>query len=652
MIFLLSFLGISEAESQVTIGTGSQPIEGALLQLKENDNLGINATKGVMLPRVYLSDQNNLFPMFEDPNNAGQANSEYTDAQDKQEQDKIHTGLFVYNTNPCYPFGKGSFVWNGQQWTSVSKSNIEGYSTLSSLPDTLYIPSGMDNRAWVPQTMSFEYSSKTSSPTWGNLAPVPTYNGLEFTNQSTQILPNNPPSWSASPAVFSIQPNMMTSSLVTKLNPWHTRQSSVTLFFDQTPCAGITTKNVLLNQTNYAISGRVPTSSNNTTNEEDILSMITIKNPNINGTVKVLSNVRWQATIDPSGGNISQVLNNYTQTPQGINLSNGNYGPETYFSYNGAPGGSGTRFKYVKANLKDLDNRAQDFVITILQCEGTEDLTSVTENATPAETSNPSSNWGDKVVRHLAKTNIYEEFYSADFGVAGRWMTTNLAATDYDSNITPIGFPSISESLDQSLTVGYFAFPGNSVQAFLENPFLGLLYNFAGATAGYKSTLNLDEANNPTQTRTQGICPNGWHLPSDYEWTQLENEIITNTTKYAYVSKNMIDDGVSLVPPTVPGGNYRGTHAPALTNSCEIYQGNVKGTSKSIPEGGFGAYFAGEITNQQPADFGEAVAYWTSSTFTNNEAYYRIMATGIGDAGVAAFTSGKTQYFSVRCKRD
>ncbi|MFV0310504.1 MAG: FISUMP domain-containing protein, partial [Dysgonomonas sp.] len=168
---------------------------------------------------------------------------------------------------------------------------------------------------------------------------------------------------------------------------------------------------------------------------------------------------------------------------------------------------------------------------------------------------------------------------------------------------------------------------------------------------GQKIGLNLDEPNNPAQTKVQGVCPNGWHLPSDYEWTQLENEIITNTAKYAHVSKNIIDDGGSLVPPSTSGGNYRGKHAPAMTNACEIYQGNVKGTSKSIAEGGFGAYFAGEIVNAAPNDFGETATYWSSSLYSINQAYYRVMSTGIGDAGVAAFTNSQTNYMSVRCKK-
>jgi hypothetical protein len=77
-------------------------------------------------------------------------------------------------------------------------------------------------------------------------------------------------------------------------------------------------------------------------------------------------------------------------------------------------------------------------------------MSSVAKTATPAQTAAGDLNWdmgvtqADKVVRHEAKLvdptdpskgNIYEEFYSADFGPAGRWMTTNLTAWTYDSDV-------------------------------------------------------------------------------------------------------------------------------------------------------------------------------------------------------------------------
>lgn len=649
---------VSALKAQVTIGSGIPPVQGALLQLKENDNSAENASKGLMLPRVELSDINNLFPMFADPGNPNSPNADYAIPTYKDEQDKLHTGLVVYNMNRCAPFGRGVFAWDGQKWHPVSKTILEGYSTIASLPDTLHVPSGADKRPWSPATMSFDYSSSIS-PTWSNLQATPPLDGLVFADQTTQVSPY-PALWSASPAIFSVKADMMASPLITKMHPWATRQSAVTISLGASACASETTKTVLLNQTNYAISGRLPASDDNSADESDIASMITIRN-NDTRTIKVFSNTRWQATVQPRGGTVSEVLSDYTETPQGQFLSDGNFDIRS-FSYTGTGYIPNTQFKYITVNLKDVYNRAEDFQITIMQCQGNEDLSGVTTNATSTQTSDPLSDWEDKVVRHEAKNNAYEEFYSADFGTAGRWMITNLAATNYDTDVTPYGFTSLINSMDGSsssgnILQGYYAYPDNSFPAYNDNPYLGLLYNFAGATAGDKIFITHDEANDQSSGYTQGICPNGWHVPSDYEWTQLENEIINNTTKYAYVSKNIIDDGGQNVPPTTSGGNYRGTHAPAMTNACETYTGNVQGTSKRLSEGGFGAYFAGEILNGAPNDFGETATYWTSSSAyssdaASGQAYYRVMSTGIGHIGVSAFSNSRKGYMAVRCKRN
>lgn len=653
-ISILSVLSLfSVLKAQVTIGSGAPPVQGTLLQLKENESTGENASKGLMLPRVELSNINNLFPMFADPGNPGSPNADYINPTYKDEQDKLHTGLVVFNTNLCAPFGKGVFLWNGQNWYPVSETVLEGYSTIGLLPDTLHIPSGADKRPWDPATTSFDYSSSTS-PIWSNLQETPPYNGLVFANQATQVSPF-PAFWSVSPAIFSVKADIMTSPLITKMNPWATRQSSVTISLGADACSPGISKTVLLNQTNYAITGREPGSADPSTDEEDILNIITISDAKPNGTVDVLSNVRWQAFANTEGGTVAEVLNNYTQTPQGTNLSNGSHATGT-FAYNGALGTSGSQFKYVKINLRDLEERAEDFVITIMQCRGNEDLSSVTTNANAAETSNPTSNWGTDVVRHLESSN-YEEFYSADFGVAGRWMITNFAANayDYSAGFT-LNFGVAGSTSGSNTNIGYYAYPNNNLTTYNNNPYLGYLYNFAGATAGTKNALNVDQTNLPNQSLTQGICPTGWHVPSDYEWTELENEIIRNTTKYAYNSKNIIDDGGTYVPPTVAPGNYRGNHAPAMTNACETYQGNVQGTSKRLSEGGFGAYFAGEIVNGGPLEFGNTAVYWTSSTADPEsgeaQAFYRVMSTAVGDIGVSSYQGNRTHYMAVRCKRN
>lgn len=109
LIFLTFFVFYSSnLIGQVAIGTGEAPNLGILLQIQNlpiNSSNNINANKGMILPRVELTDLNNLFPMF-------------LIGYSKTEQDPIHTGLTVFNTNNNLTDGdgRGIYTWNGKKW--------------------------------------------------------------------------------------------------------------------------------------------------------------------------------------------------------------------------------------------------------------------------------------------------------------------------------------------------------------------------------------------------------------------------------------------------------------------------------------------------------------------------------------------------------
>lgn len=131
-LFILSsfiFFNTAILCSQVTIGLEKAPETGALLQLKEDDLSGENSAKGLVLPRVQLTDINNLYPMFSpDPDN------KYDTPEKKSEQDALHTGLVVYNMNQCLGYtgdSKGVHTWNGNKWIKLNKwtgSTVKGIS--------------------------------------------------------------------------------------------------------------------------------------------------------------------------------------------------------------------------------------------------------------------------------------------------------------------------------------------------------------------------------------------------------------------------------------------------------------------------------------------------------------------------------------------
>ncbi len=106
--------------AQVTIGQGEEPVNGALLQLKDKANVNgknANATKGLGMPRVELTSETDLFPMYPD-------NASYTSV--KATVDPQHTGLMVYNLSSTAPFSEGVYVWNGTKWLAVGSGGGGG----------------------------------------------------------------------------------------------------------------------------------------------------------------------------------------------------------------------------------------------------------------------------------------------------------------------------------------------------------------------------------------------------------------------------------------------------------------------------------------------------------------------------------------------
>ncbi len=118
MLLSFGYFPISSLRAQVTIGSGIEPNKGSLLQLKENDDVSgnENSYKGFNLPRVNLTDGNNLYPMFlKDPKDpASGPSDEY--AANKAAIDKAHIGLTVYNVHETAESKVGLYIWKGDHW--------------------------------------------------------------------------------------------------------------------------------------------------------------------------------------------------------------------------------------------------------------------------------------------------------------------------------------------------------------------------------------------------------------------------------------------------------------------------------------------------------------------------------------------------------
>ena len=132
------------------------------------------------------------------------------------------------------------------------------------------------------------------------------------------------------------------------------------------------------------------------------------------------------------------------------------------------------------------------------------------------------------------------------------------------------------------------------------------------------------------------VCPAGWHLPTDAEWTTL-TDYVKMESAYAcgvdadYIAKALADTTTAWKSfeddPCAPG------YAPSSNNTT-----------------GFGAVPAGYYYNSSLHDFGNYANFWSSTEY--NGPYVYTCSLYYDYAYVDNYSNDKNLGFSVRCLRD
>ncbi|MDT8394487.1 MAG: fibrobacter succinogenes major paralogous domain-containing protein [Bacteroidales bacterium] len=152
----------------------------------------------------------------------------------------------------------------------------------------------------------------------------------------------------------------------------------------------------------------------------------------------------------------------------------------------------------------------------------------------------------------------------------------------------------------------------------------GRLYDWA-------TIMNGEASSNSVPSGVQGICPDGWHVPSDEEWKIMEGTV---DALYGVGSSEWDDLG------------NRGFDVGKRLKKETGWQENT-GTDAY----GFSALPGGSLRIDGDFDFiGINAFFWSSTEFTNNTAWRRYLTYG-GD-GAYRYYRLNDYGFSLRCVKD
>jgi uncharacterized protein (TIGR02145 family) len=197
------------------------------------------------------------------------------------------------------------------------------------------------------------------------------------------------------------------------------------------------------------------------------------------------------------------------------------------------------------------------------------------------------------------------------------WMAANLKTTKYKNGITSI--PNVTGDAEwYALTTPAYCWFFNNEATYKAT--YGALYNWYTVSTG-------------------NLCPTGWHVPTDAEWTTLENYLIANG--YNYDGTTPANKIAKALASTTLWTSYTGTGTVGNTD----YPAKRNATGFTALPGGFRSCYSGTFFA-----IGGYCYWWSSTESTINYAWSRLI---YYDRSSVSNGGDKEQNgFSVRCLRN
>ena len=202
------------------------------------------------------------------------------------------------------------------------------------------------------------------------------------------------------------------------------------------------------------------------------------------------------------------------------------------------------------------------------------------------------------------------------------WMKENLRTTKYADGTT------ISQGSSTSTTTAYWYYPNDNSS---NKSIYGLLYN-------WKAVMRNASSSTSNPSGVQGICPIGWHVPSDAEWTQLtiyvssQNQYLCNDNA-TYIAKALASNTADW---HWGGGNTCAIGTALSDNNSTEFSALPAGLPASL-NGGY-------------STFGSNTNFWSSTQNNSNTAYIRNLSAD--RATIYRGDYDKYYGMSIRCVRN
>lgn len=169
---------------------------------------------------------------------------------------------------------------------------------------------------------------------------------------------------------------------------------------------------------------------------------------------------------------------------------------------------------------------------------------------------------------------------------------------------------------------GQTYYPGGSPE---NEATYGLLYK-------WETVMSHSSSSNSNPSGVQGICPSGWHVPSDAEWTQLTDYV---SSQNSYCCNGNSDNIAKALASTTDW----------ISSSYDCVVGNNPSSNNAT---GFSALPAGNYRGFY--DVADNTVFWSATETDNTNAYTRSLY--YNRAGVSRSFHEKTNGCSVRCVKD